>query len=152
MLYCLIAALLTVFVGKFLSKSIVVLANDAAQTAQTMNVHTAFALLSRDVEQAQSELDSWRMIGSNELIFKTATGDIGWKFNQKGLYRCAGSYDFKKKRWLTVHSTPILTAVSDFSPSLRQESEHVRALEITIEMPNSKKMRNTLLLINGVKP
>ncbi len=150
MLYCLIAALLTVLVGQFLSKSIVVLGNDVQRTAETMNMHTAFALIMRDIEDAHSAIDSFMAINDGELIFKTDAGSIGWKHNQKGLYRFSGSYDFKKRRWLTVHSTPVLSALSHFSYSLMQKMGHVKAVEITIATSENTKVRTQISLINGV--
>jgi type II secretory pathway component PulJ len=96
-------------------------------------LHGACDIMAHDSMGADCNQALWHCT-SDECVFKTVSGAVGWQLKKNRLYRIAGSYDFVNKKWQQRRKTIVAQQVEKFSMQPVMEGAAVDKVVLSMQM------------------
>lgn len=96
-------------------------------------LHGACDIIAHDSMAADCRQEFWHCT-SDECVFQTASGAVGWQLKKNRLYRIAGSYDFVNKKWQQRRKTIVAQQVEKFSMQPVMEGAAVDKVVLSMQM------------------
>jgi type II secretory pathway component PulJ len=108
-IYIALFSVLSLLIFNVLTQSQKEVLLQAKKTEKIMRDTLTFDLLRRDLMCADADVQHW---DKDNFVFKKHGKSIGWIFDNTGVYRICGAYDFKNKQWIKNQKRKIKSRVN----------------------------------------
>lgn len=92
MVYCSLACLLCWLIFSWVGASQSFLGRINKKSKALLDLYGSVDVFARDIMEAPSNKDFWKMRDKHELVWHTAQEDLGWIWRDGSLYRVSGHY------------------------------------------------------------
>lgn len=100
LVYFFLLMLVTTLTVHWVVSSHVRIAYNRAHTLTFIECSCAHDVLARDLRCAPTEVQSWKVFGDGQWVWRTPEGDVGWELDDGLLVRSHGLYNMVTRTWI----------------------------------------------------